>query len=155
MHCRRKSQVLRLMIYTMLMPDSEGEQMQPLPLGQSLPKVVVSFGPTQSRIGPTKTGPKLRAKMPTVHRTANLLSCVGQRSPLVPAHALSRSSMHGSEVTELQSAVRIAGKQCTNWPKMSAESFAMHNLLVPRSHCKRQEQNAPCIPVSSVSQPPE
>ena len=39
-----------------------------------LPRTVVSFGPTQSRIGPTKTGPKLRAKMPIVHNTANLLS---------------------------------------------------------------------------------
>ena len=57
---------------------------------QSLPKMVVSFGPTQSRIGPTKTGPKFRAKMPTVHRTASLLSCVGQRPPLATARDRTR-----------------------------------------------------------------
>lgn len=49
------------------------------------PRTVVSLGPTQSRMGPTKTGPKFRAKMPTVHNTANLLSCVGQRVSDPPA----------------------------------------------------------------------
>ena len=49
------------------------------------PRTVVSLGPTQSRMGPTNTGPKFRANIPTVHNTANLLSCVGQSVSDPPA----------------------------------------------------------------------
>jgi len=59
----------------------------------SSPKTVVSLGPTQSKIGPTNTGPKFSAKMPTVHKTANLLSCVGQSVSDPPAF---RNTVHAT-----------------------------------------------------------
>jgi len=66
----------------------------------SSPKTVVSLGPTQSRIGPTNTGPKFSAKMPMVHKTANLLSCVGQSVSDPPAF---RNTVHATHLLAPQS----------------------------------------------------
>ena len=60
-------------------------KLKAMQLAKVLPKTVVSFGPTQSRTGPTKTGPKFKAKIPIVHSTASLLSCVGQSVSEPPA----------------------------------------------------------------------
>lgn len=100
------------------------------PAGGGAPITDVHLGPSPSRVGPTSTGPKFRAKMPIVHSTASELSWDLQE-PLLETAGHRHISCHRSPISPYAAALsslrldvlhqkrRRATKWCTAQPSDS------------------------------------